>query len=132
MNEFVVWDDDRAHLAAIRDHIRGFLERELALSLKPEPYINRCGLGMDFLGCRVKPGHVSLNRRSRIRFGRELPRLEREHKARRLDEASLQQRATALGAFTQAGPTASWRWRSRVLQSPSVDGQGLVPGDSGR
>ena len=37
-----------------------FVERELSLALKPEPYINRCRCGMDFLGCRVYPSHVSL------------------------------------------------------------------------
>ncbi len=132
MDDFVVWGDDRAGLAPIRDRIRDFLGRELSLSLKPEPDINRCRFGMDFLGCRVKPSHVTLNRRSRIRFGRKLRWLEREHLAGRLDEASLQQRATALVAFTRAGPTVSWRWRSRVLQSLTVDGQGLEPGDPGR
>jgi hypothetical protein len=87
---------------------------------------------MDFLGCRVKPSLVSLNRRSRVRFGRKLRWLEREHAAGRLDEATLQRRATALVAFTRAGRTASWRWRNRVVQSLAVDGQGLEPGDPGR
>jgi RNA-directed DNA polymerase len=132
MDDFVVWGEDRAWLSGVRDRVREFVERELSLGLKPEPYINRCRFGMDFLGCRVKPSHVSLNRRSRVRFGRKLRWLEREHAAGRLDEASLQQRATALVAFTHAGPTVSWRWRSRVLQSLVVDGQGLEPGDPGR
>ena len=83
-------------------------------------------------GCRVYPSHVSLNRRSRVRFRRKLRWLEREHATGRLDEISLQQRLTALVAFTRAGSTASWRWRSRALQSLAVDGQGLEPGHPGR
>jgi RNA-directed DNA polymerase len=132
MDDFVIWGDDRAGLSMVRDRVAEFLEREMSLDLKPEPYINRCRFGMDFLGCRVKPSHVSLNRRSRVRFGRKLRRLEREHAAGRLGEPDLQQRATALVAFAKAGSTSSWRWRSRVLQSLAVDGQGLAPGDPGR
>ncbi len=54
------------------ERIGEFVERELSLALKPEPYINRCRWGMDFLGCRVYPSHVTLNRRSRVRFRRKL------------------------------------------------------------
>lgn len=132
MDDFVVWGEDRSALALARDRIAEFLEREMSLRLKPEPYINRSRFGMDFLGCRVKPSHVSLNRRSRVRLGRGLRRLEREHLAGHLAGPELQQRATALIAFARAGSTSSWRWRSRVLQSLAVDGHGLAPGDPGR
>jgi hypothetical protein len=132
MDDFVVWGEDRARLAVVRDRAGEFVGRELSLALKPHPYINRCERGMDFLGCRVHPSRVSLNRQSRVRYARKLRWLEREHAAGRLDEASLQQRATALVAFTQAGPTAGWRWRSRVLQSLAADGRGPEPGDPGR
>jgi len=132
MDDFVVWGDDRRGLRLIRDQIRDFLGRELSLELKPEPYINRCRLGMDFLGCRIHPSHTTLNRRSRIRFQRQLTRLVREHQRGNLASPELQCRATALVAFTNAGGTASWRWRDRVLESLPVDDQGLVPGDPGR
>jgi RNA-directed DNA polymerase len=64
MDDFVVWGENRAWLSDVRDRVGEFLERELSLCLKPEPYINQSRFGMDFLGCRVKPSHVSLNRRS--------------------------------------------------------------------
>jgi hypothetical protein len=131
MDDLVVWGGDRHWLAAARDRIADFADVDLSLELKPDPCINRCGFGMDFLGCRVFPSHISLNRRSRVRFRRKLRWLEREHAAGRLDELSLQQRATALVAFTRAGSTASWRWRSRVIESGPVDGQGLEPGHPG-
>jgi hypothetical protein len=132
MDDFVVWCNDRSRLAEVRDHIAEYLSQELSLTLKPEPYINRTGCGMDFLGCRVYPTHVSLSRRSRVRFASKLRSLERDHAAGRLGEASLQHRAAALVAFARAGPTASWRWRSQVLQSLAAGGQGPVPGDPGR
>ena len=87
---------------------------------------------MDFLGNRVYPTHVTLNRRSRVRFRRKLRALERAHATGHLDEPGLQQRASAAVAFVRAGSTSSWRWRSRVLQSLAVDGHGLEPGDPGR
>jgi RNA-directed DNA polymerase len=132
MDDFVVWGENRTWLSIVRHRVAEFLERELSLGLKPEPYINRCRIGMDFLGNRVYPSHVTLNRRGRIRFRRKLCALEREHAAGRLDEPELQQHATALIAFARAGATSSWRWRSRILQSLAVDGQGLAPGDPGR
>ena len=72
----------REHLAALAS----FLRTDLGLALKPRPYINRTAHGMDFLGCRVFPGHLTLNRRSRVRFRRKLRALE----------VALQYRATAL------------------------------------
>jgi len=100
--------------------------------LKPEPYINRCRCGMDFLGGRVYPSHTTLNRRGRVRFQRRLRRLQGDYVRGTLGALELQRRATALVAFTRAGPTVSWRWRDRVLRLLRVDGQGLAPGHPGR
>ena len=49
-----------------------------------------------------------------------------------IDEDELQSRGTALTAFTTAGGTKSWRFRTRVLQRLPVSGHGLQPGDPGR
>jgi len=132
MDDFVIWGEDQRGLRAVRDRIRQFLDRELSLDLKPEPYINRCRCGMDFLGCRIYPSHTTLNRRGRVRFQRRLGRLQGEYYRGNLGALELQCRATALVAFTRAGPTASWRWRDRVLRLLRVDGQGLAPGHPGR
>lgn len=132
MDDIVVWGHERAWLCTVRNRIAAFLGQELCLELKPEPYINRCCVGMDFLGNRIYPGHVTLNRRGRVRLMRRLRALERDHAAGRLDDAHRQQRAEAAIAFARAGSSSSWRWRSRVLQSLAVDGHGLAPGGPGR
>lgn len=132
MDDFVVWGDNRRGLRAARDQVREVLARALSLELKPEPYINRCRLGMDFLGCRIYPSHTTLSRRGRIRFQRKLGQLERKYSRGDFGSLELQQRATALVAFARAVGTASWRWRDRVIQSLSVDDQGLAPGYPGR
>ena len=72
MDDSALWGDTSAGL---RDHLAaaaGFLKAELALDLKPSPYINRTAQGMDFLGCRVFPHYMTLNRRRRVRFRRKL------------------------------------------------------------
>jgi RNA-directed DNA polymerase len=132
MDDFVVWGDDRRMLGSARDAIREFLDRELGLDAKPEPYINRCVGGMDFLGCRVYPSHLVLNRRSRVRFRAKVRWLGREHGRGWVDDRGYQERATALVAFAKAGGVASWRWRSKALGYAAEVGQGVGPGDPGR
>jgi len=109
MDDFVAWSDDRVELRSARDRISEFLERELSLRLKPEPYINHTGRGMDFLGCRVRLGFVWLNRRGRARFAAKLRALHQRYEQGQVAARSLQQRATALVAFTEAGGARSWR-----------------------
>ena len=77
---------------------------------------------MDFLGCRVFPTHMMLNRRSRVRFRRKLNAPGAGIPGRQLDEAGLQQRATALVAFTRTPGVSSWRFRRGVLESLPVGG----------
>lgn len=123
MDDSVLWSDSAS---ALMDHLRGikvYLNDEVRLALKPEPYINRTRHGMDFLGCRIYSSHVVLNRRSRLRFRRRLRQLEADFAAGRIDDLELQHRGTALVAFTTAGPVSSWRFRQRVLQLESVGGQ---------
>jgi hypothetical protein len=88
--------------------IRNFLRIQLALELKAGSYMNRVEHGMDFRGCRVYPNRLRLNRRSRVRFRRKLRALERAYLAGRIDERQLQERATALVAFTRTSGLSSW------------------------
>lgn len=123
MDDFVAWGDDPRELRVVRDRIGAFLGSELGLEFKPSPYLNRTRHGMDFLGCRVYAGHVTLSRRSRVRLRRGLRALEAEEGAGLLAEAGLQERATAMVAFSRAAGASSWRWRGRVVGSGPVDGR---------
>ena len=123
MDDFVVWGNSSAQLRDALNAIRMYLGEELKLALRPEPYINRSAHGMDFLGCRVYPWGLKLNRASRTRFGRKLTVLERSYLAGRIDEAELQQRGTALTAFTTTPGLASWRCRQAVLKRSPVSGR---------
>lgn len=122
MDDCALWADTARRLRGQLTAMSAFLETELALELKPAPYINRTAHGMDFLGCRVFPDHLTLNRRSRVRFRRKLRALDLDHRAGRIDEATLQQRASALVAFTRSGGVSSWHFRRGVIDSLPVGG----------
>ena len=100
--------------------------------MKREPLIRPTRIGFEFLGCRVFPTHMQLNRRSRRRFCRKLRDLEEAYEADRISEDTLQTRATSLFAFTTAGGKKSWKFRARVIEQMPVSGHGLEPGEPGR
>ena len=122
MDDSVLWANSSAEL---KDHLttaRSFLADQLQLDLKANPVINRTDHGLGFLGCRVFPSHLALNRRSRVRFRRKLKAMEQAFLAGELDQSSLQQRATALVAFTRTPGLSSWGFRRHVLESLPVSG----------
>jgi hypothetical protein len=86
--------------------------------------------GMDFLGYRIFPGYSALSRRSKVRYARKLRWLVERHEEGELSEVGLQQRLTALTAFTQRVRSRSFRGRVHgKMRSTAI---GLVPGDPGR
>jgi RNA-directed DNA polymerase len=123
MDDCVLWGATSAELRESLARCGGFLQTELLLEIKPEPIIGPTRHGFEFLGCRVYPTHLKLNNRSRRRFRRRLLDLEATYEAGQISEKALQERATALFAFTTAGGTKSWRFRTRVLQQRSVSGR---------
>ncbi len=122
MDDCVIWAAASADLRETIVRCEEFLKRELGLKVKPEPIICPTRHGFDFLGCRVYPSHLKLKRRSRSRFRRRLAELEEAYWRGQITERTLQARATALEAFTTAGGTKSWHFRTRVLQRLEVSG----------
>ena len=74
----------------------------------------------------------SCHRRSKRRLSAKLGGLERDYLSGRLNEREMQSRATALFAFAQATGVKSWRFRSGLVASLAVGGQGLEPCHPGR
>jgi RNA-directed DNA polymerase len=124
MDDFVLWADWPGTLHDARLAIGRFLRRKLWLEPKHAGYISDTQRGMDFLGCRVYPDRVTLNRRSRRRFENKLQALEGAHAAGEMNERELQQRATSLVAFTKTAGVASWQFRRRTLERLPVGGHG--------
>ena len=128
MDDMALWANEKSDLRQALRHSACFLHDELGLELKPWPYLNRTDHGTDFLGCRVLREHTTLNRRSRVRFRRHLRQLEKAFEAGSLSEGELQERATALAAFTRTDGISSWRFRQRVLEHLAVSGPGALTG----
>jgi RNA-directed DNA polymerase len=122
MDDCVLWAESPAELRHHLDAARDLLLVNLELRLKANPYINRTEHGLDFLGCRVFPSHMVLNRRARVRFRRKLKALEHAFLTGQVDEAVLQERATALVAFTRTPGVSAWSFRRSVINSFPVGG----------
>ncbi len=115
MDDMLLWGDSTREMVIIEKRCLHFAKEKLALSLKPQPQINRTSQGIGFLGCRVFSDHLRLNRTSKIRLRRKIARLECQFGLGVIGEAELQSRATALIAFSTAGGTKSWRIRRKLI-----------------
>lgn len=109
MDDFVFWADDKEELLALRREVEGFVECELGLVLKREPFINCTRRGMDFLGMRIFPKAVRLGRTSRVRYRRKIKAYRRAFEQGEWSEAEYQSRITALTAFTELADALVWR-----------------------
>lgn len=109
MDDFVLFGSDREYLKQQLNWVEEFLATRLKLDLKDNRQLNRCSLGVPFLGFRIFPHTIRLAPRSRARFARKLRQYEQEAENGRLDEAGLARRVTALVSFTQAADAAGFR-----------------------
>lgn len=122
MDDMLMWAASSKDLQLVLVACRQFLGDELELELKDNSHLNRSSRGVDFLGCRVFPTHLVLNRQSRVRFCRKLAALERSWSGGRIDDTQLQVRSAALVAFTTAAGVSSWHLRRCVVERSSVSG----------
>ncbi len=108
-----------------------FLRDTLALRIKNGGSLQPVSRGVDFLGCRVFPHHLTLNHRSKVRFRRKYQRLQDELLCGELDELGYQERVTALYAFARHADTVRLR---TTISNFSIGelAQGLQPGETGR
>lgn len=125
MDDFVVWGQSAAELREVWRQVEGFLNLELKLELKSNVMLNRTERGMDFLGYRIFPNDLRLARRSKRRFASKFRGYEREHRDGVWSELELQQRMTALIAFTL--PCRSGGFRRNVIERFGAEANGLQP-----
>jgi len=120
MDDFVVWDGDRARLRQVRDELSRFLADVLRLELKPV-CLNACSRGLTFLGYRVFPGQVRLASRSRGRFRWKMARYHRNYTTGQWSEQETARHVEPLLAFVRR--TESRSFRRRIMQGI----EGLCP-----
>ena len=75
MDDMILWYDD-LHEQSIQRRCVDFASDTLGLEFKPAD-VRRTSTGVDFLGCRIWPTHVELNRRSKRRWYCRVRVLER-------------------------------------------------------
>ncbi len=129
MDDFALWGHSKDELKEVRRKTVAFASDRLGLELKQEPYLNRTRHGMDFLGMRVLPDAVRLNRRSKKRFEAKVRQYEWLLACGHLTEADFQERVTALTAFVQQADTLELRRNFFREPAKSV---GLEPEHPGR
>ncbi len=120
MDDMILWHKDAFQLRVIHQRCCDFACETLSLELKPAN-VQRTTVGAEFLGCRIWPTHVELNRRSKRRWRNRVRVLERAERLGLISQLELQHRLTALTAFAKAAGACSWRFRQSVLQQVVVD-----------
>lgn len=130
MDDFVVWGETAAELRDVWRQVENFLTTELKLELKSNVMLNRTERGMDFLGYRIFPDDLRLDRRSKRRFVRKFRAYERESMDGVWTDLQKQQRMTALIAFTL--PCRSRGFRRNIIERFGAEANGLQPRDPRR
>ncbi|MDA1055623.1 MAG: reverse transcriptase/maturase family protein [Planctomycetota bacterium] len=120
MDDMLLWHESREALIEIHGRCQKFAATQLALDFKLGE-VQRTGAGVPFLGCRIWPTHVELNRRSKRRWRNRVRVLERAERLGLSSELELQTRLTALTAFAKGAGVKSWRFRQSVLKQVAVD-----------
>jgi retron-type reverse transcriptase len=120
MDDMLLWCDDRRELQRVQRECEIFVGDEMGLEFKPAQ-IRRIEHGISFLGCRLFPTHVELNRRSKQRWRSRVRFLEKAYRLGLISDLDLQKRLTSLTAFAKSGRVRSWKFRTSVLEPWQVD-----------
>jgi len=108
VDDFAVCGDDKDALWAIRDKMEEYLETTVRLKLHPiKTRIYRADEGITFLGYRVWPDRIRLERLNVVRFRRRLKRMQREYSEGTMGLDDVKQRIAGwLGHAIQADTVA--------------------------
>jgi len=114
VDDFVLFGDDKAELAAMRETIVGRLEG-LRLQLNQgKSRVYRCADGVTFLGWRLFPGHARLPRRNVVGMRRRLRTIAEKFHRGEMDFAGAQSRISAWLGHAAFGDT--WRLRRELFK----------------
>jgi len=111
MDDFALWGHSEAQLVEWRGRVSDWLALHLGLKVKAGTRLLPCDAGMPFLGFRVLPHAVLLERKARRRLRTKLDRYERMRRWGILSAAQLQRRVGALLAHSDQARCRPWRIR---------------------
>ena len=110
MDDMLLFGDDKAELHHICSQVRRFLRDPLRLELKEEGVgLAPVSQGIPFLGFRIFPGLVRLQRPSWTRFKRKVRDREHAYREGQLDEGGLVQSVQSLLGHVQHANTLRLR-----------------------
>jgi hypothetical protein len=107
MDDMVFWGS-QTDLRNILHEIGAFLET-MGLRIKKNGQLNRCELGLPFLGFVVYPNRFRLNAQGKKRLRSKIRSLERSFVSGDCDEEGLQKRGEALFAHAKFADDSNWR-----------------------
>lgn len=114
VDDSVLFGDDKAELAGMRDRIREFLYG-LRLSLHERKLkVARCADGVSFLGWRLLPGNTRLARPNAVRMRRRLRKMQELHGLGRLSSEAVRGRLAAWLGHAAFGDT--WELRRQMFR----------------
>ena len=102
---------ERDMLKHLLREMPAFLEEKLRLRLKNTGGLHRCARGVDFLGTRVFPDKLRVSRRTKVRYRRNLRRVERAYNKGMISELACQRKLVQLSAFLRNCETSALRRR---------------------
>ncbi|ETR67726.1 MAG: reverse transcriptase family protein [Candidatus Magnetoglobus multicellularis str. Araruama] len=109
MDDFVLFGDHRSFLKNELAETQFFLNKELALEIKPNIQLNRCTHGIPFLGYRVFPNKILLSPRSKQRFHKKFRAYEAKWKTGRWTMDQLIAHMEPLIDFTRVAQAKEFR-----------------------
>ena len=108
MDDMVLWGNDKATLKTAFLNIKTYVEKNLLCTLKPQQ-LNRCNLGVPFLGYRVLPHYIHLLQKSKRRFIKKFNCIDNFYHDGLWSETACQQHIQPLIAFTNHADAKTFR-----------------------
>ncbi|MEW6209733.1 MAG: reverse transcriptase domain-containing protein [Acidobacteriota bacterium] len=110
MDDFLIFGDDKRGLRETISAVRSFLEDRLLLELKEETLVLApVRVGLEFLGFRVFPNLLRVDRRKWTRFKRRVRELESAYLQGEISEEEMAQRVSSMVAHISHADTLAAR-----------------------
>lgn len=124
VDDFVLFHNDKKELAAIKDAITLFLQKEARLYVHPnKTQISPSSKGITFLGQRIFKTHRRLNRNNVVRFYRRLEKRLRDYKAGILTPEKLGCQLNSWKGHALYADT--WNLRQKIFTALSNESVGI-------
>ena len=115
MDEFILWDNDRARLEIWMDDLTQLLDKNLHLEIAPDSGTGWSAEGFAFLGYQVTPDSIQLSDEAQKEFRNQLAQLESQFFDGEISEEELVHRSRALFSF--ADHYSGGNWRREIVES---------------